>query len=82
MLYIFATLSPGCVAEDVLPSLTKSIESKCLCPFEIVAFSSLPLTRHGWTANCSVAGVSRIHHRCWDAARIAALDNMPFHDVI
>ncbi|KAG0436476.1 hypothetical protein HPB47_017926 [Ixodes persulcatus] len=47
MLYIFATLSPGCVAEDALPSLTKSIETECLCPFEIVAFSSSPLTRHG-----------------------------------
>ncbi|XP_042143758.1 beta-alanine-activating enzyme [Ixodes scapularis] len=47
MLYIFVTLSPGCVAEDALPSLTKSIETECLCPFEIVVFSSLPLTRHG-----------------------------------
>ncbi|KAM7291043.1 hypothetical protein ISCGN_027618 [Ixodes scapularis] len=82
MLYIFVTLSPGCVAEDALPSLTKSIETECLCPFDIVLFSSSPLTRHGWRETCSVAGVSRIHHRCWDAARIAALDNMHFHDVI
>ncbi|XP_040068833.1 beta-alanine-activating enzyme-like [Ixodes scapularis] len=47
MLYIFVTLSPGCVAEDALPSLTKSIETECLCPFDIVLFSSSPLTRHG-----------------------------------
>ncbi|XP_042145643.1 beta-alanine-activating enzyme-like [Ixodes scapularis] len=47
MLYIFVTLSPGCVAEDVLPSLTKSIETECLCPFEILALNSSPLNRHG-----------------------------------